>query len=83
VRQRKLAIVSGGLAEPSSTRLLADRLATAADRALEELDVEAEVGVLELRDHAHGVTNMLPPVSPTSVSALPSRMSSSPMGSLL
>jgi FMN reductase len=59
VRQRKLAIVSGGLAEPSSTRLLADRLATAADRALEELDVEAEVGVLELRDHAHGVTNML------------------------
>ena len=59
MRQRKLAIVSGGLAEPSSTRLLADRLATAVDRALGELDVEADIGVLELRDHAHGLTNML------------------------
>ena len=59
MRRRKLAIVSGGLAEPSSTRLLANRLATAAHRALEELDVETEVEMLDLRDHSQGVSNML------------------------
>jgi len=59
MRRRKLAIVSGGVAEPSSTRLLADRLATAAHQALGDLDVETEVEVLDLRDHAQGVTNTL------------------------
>ena len=59
MNRRKLAVVSGGLAEPSSTRLLADRLAAAAESALGELEVETELHVLELRDHAHALTNML------------------------
>ncbi|HET9202497.1 MAG TPA: FMN reductase [Acidimicrobiia bacterium] len=59
MKQRRLAVVSGGLNEPSSTRLLADRLATAATQALADLDVEAEVDVVDLRDHAHELTNML------------------------
>ena len=59
MKQRRLAVVSGGLNEPSSTGLLADRLATATRRALTDLEVEAEVDVVDLRDHAHELTNML------------------------
>ncbi|MET0698009.1 MAG: CE1759 family FMN reductase, partial [Acidimicrobiia bacterium] len=59
MKRRKLAVVSGGLAQPSSTRLLADRLAMAADQALAELDVETEIDVLDLRDHARDLSNML------------------------
>ena len=52
--QRKLVVVSAGLSQPSSTRLLADRLTTAvSDR------VETEVTVIELRDLAHDITNNL------------------------
>ncbi|MFJ2893071.1 FMN reductase [Streptomyces sp. NPDC087305] len=55
----KLVVVSAGLSVPSSTRLLADRLATAtADR------VPAEIEVVELRDLAveiaHNLTNGFP-----------------------
>ncbi|MER5716948.1 CE1759 family FMN reductase [Streptomyces sp. NPDC002132] len=55
----KLVVVSAGLSVPSSTRLLADRLATAtAERAA------AEVEVVELRDLAveiaHNLTNGFP-----------------------
>ncbi|MFJ8140231.1 FMN reductase [Streptomyces sp. NPDC096013] len=55
----KLVVVSAGLSVPSSTRLLADRLATAtADR------VPAEIQVVELRDLAveiaHNLTNGFP-----------------------
>ena len=39
---RNLVVVSGGLSVPSSSRLLADRLATATQRALAER-VDAEV----------------------------------------
>jgi FMN reductase len=59
VKQRRLAVVSGGLNEPSSTRLLADRLAAAAKRALADLDVETDADVVDLRDHAHELTNMM------------------------
>jgi FMN reductase len=59
VKQRSLAVISGGLSEPSSTRLLADRIATTARRTLADLDVEAQVDVLDLRDHAHELTNMM------------------------
>ncbi|MER5441347.1 CE1759 family FMN reductase [Streptomyces sp. NPDC002790] len=57
----KLVVVSAGLSAPSSTRLLADRLAAA---TVERVD--AEVEVLELRDYAteiaqHFVTGF-PPV---------------------
>jgi FMN reductase len=59
VKQRRLAVVSGGLNEPSSTRLLADRLSGAVSQALADLDVEVEVDVIDLRDHALDLTNML------------------------
>jgi FMN reductase len=59
VKQRSLAVISGGLNEPSSTRLLADRVAASATRALADLDVEVQVDVMDLRDHAHELTNMM------------------------
>jgi len=59
LKRRKLAVISGGLAQPSSTRLLADRLAMASDQALADLDFETEIDMLDLRDHARDLTNML------------------------
>lgn len=50
---RKLAVVSAGVRVPSSTRLLADRLTDATVTALRERGVEAEVEVVELREHGH------------------------------
>jgi FMN reductase len=57
VTARKLALVTAGLTEPSSTRLLGDRLAEAAVAALAEHGAQAEVEVIELRKLAHEVTN--------------------------
>jgi FMN reductase len=54
---KRLAVVAAGLSQPSSTRLLADRLTEAAVRSLE--GVEVEVTVVELRDVAQDVTNNL------------------------
>jgi len=54
---RKLAVVTAGLSQPSSTRLLADRLTEATVRALD--GVEVEITVVELRDVAQDVTNNL------------------------
>lgn len=56
---RKIAVVSSGLSQPSSTRLLADRIATATVAALEGKGVTAEVTVIELRDLAQDITNNL------------------------
>jgi FMN reductase len=56
---RKLAVVSAGLSQPSSTRLLADRLTEATVDRLKEQGVDVEVTVVELRDLAHDVTNNL------------------------
>ncbi|GAA3172032.1 FMN reductase [Nonomuraea roseoviolacea] len=55
----KLVAVSAGLSEPSSTRLLADRLLEAARRHLETDDGRepVEVRVVELRDLAVDVAN--------------------------
>ncbi|MEP6478253.1 MAG: FMN reductase [Rhodoglobus sp.] len=55
----KLAVVAAGLSQPSSTRLLADRLADATVDRLRLQGVDAEVTVLELRDLAQDVTNNL------------------------
>ncbi|MFI0482909.1 CE1759 family FMN reductase [Actinomadura sp. 9N215] len=49
-----LAVVSAGLGQPSSTRLLADRLAAAASEAL---GGDAAVETVELRDHAHALAD--------------------------
>jgi FMN reductase len=57
----RLVVVSGGLRNPSSTRLLADQLAAATMDALAAGDgaAPAEVEVVELRDTAIDVTNNL------------------------
>jgi FMN reductase len=58
-RARSLVVVSAGLGQPSSTRLLADRLTAAVDRHLRETGVDATIRVVELRDHAQDLTNHL------------------------
>ena len=56
---RTLSVVTAGLSQPSATRLLADRLADATDRALRLRDVTTTVEVVELRDVAHDLTDNL------------------------
>ncbi len=56
---RTLAVVSAGLSKPSSTRMLADRLAGATAARLRETGDEVDVVVLELRDLAQDITNNL------------------------
>lgn len=56
---RTLAVVTAGLGQPSSTRLLSDQLAAATDRALRLHDEEVHVEVVELRVLAHAVTDSL------------------------
>jgi FMN reductase len=56
---RTLAVVSAGLSVPSSTRLLADRLADATVAALRKQGVEATVEVVELREHARDLADNL------------------------
>ncbi|SBT40191.1 FMN reductase [Micromonospora narathiwatensis] len=57
--RRTLAVVSAGLGQPSSTRLLADQLATAARDELVRRGAEVEIRPVELREHAHDVVNHL------------------------
>jgi FMN reductase len=59
VKQRTLAVVSAGLSQPSSTRLLADRLAAATRGELERLGVAVDASFVEVRDHAHDIMNNL------------------------
>ncbi|EAR25173.1 hypothetical protein A20C1_01256 [marine actinobacterium PHSC20C1] len=56
---KKIAVIAAGLSQPSSTRLLADRLTEATVNDLRARGVAAEVTVIELRDLAHDVTNNL------------------------
>lgn len=56
---RSIVVVTAGLGQPSSTRLLADRLAAAADRHLRDAGREPGIQVFELRDHAQDLTNHL------------------------
>ena len=56
---RRIAVVSAGLSQPSSTRMLADQLAAATDRALRLYDEQVQVGTIELRDLAHAITDNL------------------------
>jgi FMN reductase len=59
MQKRRISVLSAGLSQPSSTRLLADRLTDATVRRLTELGVEVEVELIELRDVAQDVTNNL------------------------
>ena len=56
---KRLVVVSAGLSQPSSTRLLADRLTAATVDRLREQGVDVDVTVVELRDLAHDITNNL------------------------
>lgn len=56
---RSLVVVSAGLSQPSSTRLLADRLSVATDRHLRDAGIDPQIHVIELRDHAQDLTNHL------------------------
>jgi FMN reductase len=56
---RTIAVVSAGLSDPSSTRLLADRLAAATVAALQARGEDATVEVVELRHHARDLADNL------------------------
>ncbi|MEG3613661.1 FMN reductase [Isoptericola haloaureus] len=57
--RRTLAVVTAGLSQPSSSRLLADRLATATADGLLEAGQETDVEVVELREHAHAIVDAM------------------------
>ena len=59
MQERTLVVVSAGLSQPSSTRLLADRLSGAAVERAAALGVRLDVKVVELRDVAHDLMNHL------------------------
>jgi len=56
---RTIAVVTAGLSVPSSTRLLADRLAAAVGRALRARGEDDVVEVVELREHARDLADNL------------------------
>lgn len=56
---RRIVVVSAGLSTPSSTRMLADRLAQSVGNHLNEAGVEAVFETFELRDYAHQLTDNL------------------------
>lgn len=53
-----IVVVSSGVSQPSSTRLLADRLAQAVHDELAARGRQADVRVVEVRELAHEVVNM-------------------------
>lgn len=56
---KKIIAITAGLSQPSSTRMLADRLSEATTKGLENFALDAEITVVELREHAHAITDML------------------------
>ncbi|SEC25158.1 FMN reductase [Streptomyces misionensis] len=56
---RSLVVVSAGLRQPSSTRLLADRLAQASDEQLQLRGEQSRVAHVELRDLGHDMVNQM------------------------
>lgn len=68
---KSIAVVAAGLGDPSSTRLLADRLVQAVTRELAGREVESEARVFELRDVAHDITdNLLTGFAPKRLAAM-------------
>lgn len=56
---RSLVAVSAGLGQPSSTRMLADRLLGSTSDALAERGAEAATEIVELRGHAHSIVDAM------------------------
>jgi FMN reductase len=72
---RRIAVVSAGLSNPSSTRMLADRLAAETVKVLAADGIEASIDVIELRDYAHDITNNMltgfaPPALETAINTV-------------
>jgi FMN reductase len=59
MKHRTLIVISAGLSRPSSTRLLADQLSTAAVAAAGDLGVLLDTRIVELRDLASDITNAM------------------------
>lgn len=57
MKQRSLVVVTAGLSQPSSTRLLADQLSAAAAAAAADAGIVLDTRVIELRDLAHDLMN--------------------------
>ncbi|NNH23991.1 CE1759 family FMN reductase, partial [Pseudokineococcus marinus] len=75
MERRSLVVLSAGLGQPSSTRLLADRLAAGAVDALAGRGLEAETTVVEVRDLArdladHLIANATSPALRTALDAV-------------
>ncbi len=56
---RTLVVVTAGLSQPSSSRLLAGRLAAATEQALGARGIDSRTVVVELRDHARDLADHL------------------------
>lgn len=54
---RSLVVVAAGVSEPSSTRLLADRLAAAVDRHLRDAGIQPRIETIEVRPLAHDLAS--------------------------
>ncbi|MGK2852006.1 MAG: FMN reductase [Candidatus Limnocylindrales bacterium] len=54
---RSLVVVAAGIGEPSSTRLLADRLAAAVDRHLRDAGLAPRIETIEVRPLAHDLAS--------------------------
>jgi FMN reductase len=57
MKRRSLVVVTAGLSQPSSTRLLADQLSAAAVATAGDAGMLLDVTVIELRDLAHDLMN--------------------------
>ncbi|GAA2796441.1 FMN reductase [Saccharopolyspora taberi] len=57
--ERTIVAISAGIGQPSSTRMLADRLSAAVTEQLAVREITADVRTVELRDVAHDVVNAM------------------------
>ena len=68
---RRIAVISAGLSNPSSTRMLADRLTAATVARLADEGISAQVDAFELRDYAHDImNNLLAGFAPTELESM-------------
>ncbi|TCC12065.1 FMN reductase [Kribbella soli] len=59
MKDKVIAVVTAGLTTPSSSRLLADQLAEAVRDELSGRGIGSRIELIEVRDHAHDLTNNL------------------------
>ncbi|RZU13510.1 FMN reductase [Kribbella rubisoli] len=59
MNERVIAVVTAGLTTPSSSRLLADQLSAAVADELSGRGITSRTETIEVRDHAHDLTNNL------------------------